>query len=141
MSFKILKPELLESVTNEEHINLFAKILNKSQDKLFNDKTNRLLKIIYESVIQETFDYVGVILLLDKVKIAFKILDLIFESFFNFKEANEEPNSLLIQEIKLIDAFYRIIPSKAHYIISQEFLVSITNTLQTKIRKCLKCKI
>lgn len=62
------QPELLESITNEEHINLFAKILNKSQDKIFNNKTNRLLKIIYESVIQETFDFVGVILLLDKVK-------------------------------------------------------------------------
>jgi hypothetical protein len=57
----------LESITTEEHINLFAKMLNKSNSKEFDDKTNRLFKIIYESVVQETFDFVGVMLRLDKV--------------------------------------------------------------------------
>jgi hypothetical protein len=58
----------LEQITNEEYINLFAKMLNKSNENDFNDKTNRLLQIIYESVVQETFDFVGVILLMEKVK-------------------------------------------------------------------------
>ncbi len=61
------KPELLEEITNEEHVNFFAKMLNKSNENKLNSKTNRLLKIIYESVVQETFDFVGVMLLLDKV--------------------------------------------------------------------------
>lgn len=42
-------------------------MLNKSNENKLSGKTNRLLKIIYESVIQETFDFVGVMLLLDKV--------------------------------------------------------------------------
>lgn len=42
-------------------------MLNKSNENDFNDKTNRLLQIIYESVVQETFDFVGVILLMEKV--------------------------------------------------------------------------
>ena len=58
---------MLEQITNEEHINSFAKMLNKSNENEFNDKTNRLLKIIYESVVQETFDFVGVMLLIEKV--------------------------------------------------------------------------
>jgi len=58
---------LLEQITNEDHINLFAKMLNKSNENEFNHKTNRLLKIIYESVVQETFDFVGVMLLIEKV--------------------------------------------------------------------------
>ena len=62
------KPALLEQITNEEYINLFAKMLNKSNENDFNDKTNRLLQIIYESVVQETFDFVGVILLMEKVE-------------------------------------------------------------------------
>ena len=62
-----MKPGLLEQITNEEHINSFAKMLNKSNENEFNDKTNRLLKIIYESVVQETFDFVGVMLLMEKV--------------------------------------------------------------------------
>jgi hypothetical protein len=50
-------------------------MLNKSnENEESNDKTNRLLKIMYESVIQETFDFVGIILQLDKVKRVFKIL-------------------------------------------------------------------
>ena len=60
---------MLEQITNEEHINAFAKMLNKSNENEFNDKTNRLLKIIYESVVQETFDFVGVMLLMEKVKV------------------------------------------------------------------------
>jgi len=43
-------------------------MLNKSNENKLNGKTNRLLKIIYESVVQETFDFVGIMLLLDKVK-------------------------------------------------------------------------
>jgi hypothetical protein len=64
----IKKPDLLEKVTNEEHINLFAKMLSKSNENKLDTKINRLLKIIYESVVQETFDFVGIMLLLDKVK-------------------------------------------------------------------------
>lgn len=58
---------MLEQITNEEHINQFAKILNKSDENNLNLKTNRLLKLIYESVVQETFDFVGIMLMLDKV--------------------------------------------------------------------------
>jgi hypothetical protein len=52
-------------------------MLNKSNENKLNGKTNRLLKIIYESVVQETFDFVGIMLLLDKVKkrIPFRILN------------------------------------------------------------------
>lgn len=57
----------MEQITNEEHINAFAKMLNKSNENKLGSKTNRLLKIIYESVVQETFDFVGIMLLLDKV--------------------------------------------------------------------------
>jgi hypothetical protein len=47
-------------------------MLNKSnENEEFNDKTNRLLKIMYESVIHETFDFVGIILQLDKVSMKF----------------------------------------------------------------------
>ena len=42
-------------------------MLNKSNENEFNHKTHRLLKIIYESVVQETFDFVGVMLLIEKV--------------------------------------------------------------------------
>jgi hypothetical protein len=63
----------LEQITNEEHINAFAQMLNKSNENKLSGKTNRLLKIIYESVIQETFDFVGVMLLLDKVRITFSL--------------------------------------------------------------------
>ena len=62
-----INPELLEEITNEDHVNFFAKMLNKSNENKLNSKTNRLLKIIYESVVQETFDFVGIMLLLDKV--------------------------------------------------------------------------
>ena len=57
-------------------------MLNKtieSEDKSAG-KTNRMLKIMYESVIQETFDFVGIILQLDKVK-CFKIFRIRNESF------------------------------------------------------------
>lgn len=63
-----INPELLEEITNEDHVNFFAKMLNKSNENKLNSKTNRLLKIIYESVVQETFDFVGIMLLLDKVR-------------------------------------------------------------------------
>ena len=48
-------------------------MLNKSNENKLSGKTNRLLKIIYESVIQETFDFVGVMLLLDKVWTTFNL--------------------------------------------------------------------
>lgn len=46
-------------------------MLSKSNENKLSTKTNRLLKIIYESVIQETFDFVGVMLLIDKVSLSF----------------------------------------------------------------------
>ncbi len=58
---------MLEKITNEEHINSFANVLNKSNDNQLDSKTNRLLKLIYESVVQETIDFVGIILLIEKV--------------------------------------------------------------------------
>jgi hypothetical protein len=118
-SFLIFKPELLESITSEEHINLFAKMLNKSNNKEFDDKTNRLFKIIYESVIQETFDFVGVMLRLDK-------------------EVESELTSLFIHEIRILNYFYRLIPTKSNNIVSKEFLTSISNRLDNKIRSSVK---
>ena len=98
-------------------------MLNKSNDNdEYNGKTNRLLKIMYESVIQETFDFVGIILQLDK-------------------EVNEDTlNSSFIVEMKLINAFYRIIPLKKNHIIGKEFLISTTNTLEMRIRNKIKSK-
>ena len=58
---------MLKKITNEEHINSFASMLNKSSDNKPSSKTNRLLKLIYESVVQETIDFVGIILLIEKV--------------------------------------------------------------------------
>ena len=93
-------------------------MLNKSNENdESNDKTNRLLKIMYESVIQETFDFVGIILQLDK-------------------EVNEDTiSSSFIAEMNLINAFYRIIPPKKNHIIGTEFLISTINTLETRIRR------
>jgi hypothetical protein len=94
-------------------------MLSKSNNTEFDDKTNRLFKIIYESVIQETFDFVGVMLRLDK-------------------EVDSELTSVFIQEIKILNYFYRLWPKKANNIISMEFLTSISNKLESKIRSSVK---
>ena len=96
-------------------------MLNKSNENKLNSKTNRLLKIIYESVVQETFDFVGIMLLLDK-------------------EASNEPSSLFIQQMKLVDAFYKSLKTKTNHIITRDFLYSTINSLETKLRVKLKSK-
>ena len=100
-------------------------MLNKSNENEFNDKTNRLLKIIYESVVQETFDFVGVMLQLEK-------------------EANSEPTSMFIQQIKLVESFYKSLKLrnlKNNQIINQEFLIMTMNTLKMKLANRLKSKM
>jgi len=115
-----INPELLEEITNEDHVNFFAKMLNKSNENKLNSKTNRLLKIIYEAVVQETFDFVGIMLLLDK-------------------ESNSgEKSSHFIQQMKLVDKFYKSLTTKSNKIISREFLYSTINSLETKLRNKLK---
>jgi hypothetical protein len=94
-------------------------MLNKSNENKLNSKTNRLLKIIYESVVQETFDFVGIMLLLDK-------------------EASNEPSSLFIQLMKLVDSFYKSLTTKTNHIISRDFLYSTMNSLENKLAIKLK---
>ena len=111
----------MEQITNEEHINQFAKILNKTNDNKLNSKTNRLLKLIYESVVQETFDFVGIILVLDK-------------------EA-QNPSSQFIQEIKLIEKFYQSTGWNEKSLINKEFLYSTINSIESKLRNKIKSKL
>jgi len=118
-----ISPELLEEITNEDHVNFFAKMLNKSNENKVNSKTNRLLKIIYESVVQETFDFVGIMLLLDKEATA------------------GQQSSQFVQQMKLVDSFYRILTTKTNQIVSREFLYSTINALETKLRVKLKSRI
>jgi len=118
-----ISPELLEEITNEDHINFFAKMLNKSNENKLNSKTNRLLKIIYESVVQETFDFVGIMLLLDK------------------EAAAGQQSSQFVQQMKLVDSFYKNLNTKTNQIVSREFLYSTINALETKLRIKLKSKL
>ncbi len=118
-----ITPQLLEQITNEEHVNLFAKMLNKptgNENKL-DSKINRLLKLIYESVVQETFDFVGVMLLLDE-------------------EANGEASSHFIQQIKLLNGFYKnlAVKSSRHIILTQEFMHFLLSSLETKLNDRIK---
>ena len=118
--FSSFKPDLLEQITNEEHINMFAKMLSKSNDNKLDTKINRLLKLIYESVVQETFDFVGVMLLLDK-------------------EASSEPTSQFIQQIKLVESFYKSLRVRtAKHILTQEFLYYLTNSLESRLSSRVK---
>ena len=110
---------MLEKITNEEHINSFAQVLDKSNENQFDIKTNRLLKLIYESVVQETIDFVGIILLIEK-------------------ETSDEPTPAFIQQMKLVECFYKCLSFKTKTIITQEFLYMTVNTLENKIRSRLK---
>jgi hypothetical protein len=129
-------PDLLEQITNEPHVNLFAKMLNKCnhQDTTTTaggHKINRLLKLIYESVVQETFEFVGIMLLLDR------------------EASAEQPSSQFIQQIKLLNNFYRNLIStketnaktvgkKRSLIITLEFLHFLINSLETKLNDRIK---
>lgn len=110
----------MEQITNQEHINQFAKILNKTDDNKLNPKTNRLLKLVYESVVQETFDFVGIILVFDKLA--------------------QQPNSQFIQEIKLINKFYNLNKFNKKSLITKEFLYSTINSIESKLRNKIKSK-
>ncbi len=119
LKFYFFQPALLEKITNEEHINSFAQVLDKSNENQFDTKTNRLLKLIYESVVQETIDFVGIILLIEK-------------------ETSDEPTPAFIQQMKLVECFYKSLSFKTKTIITQEFLYMTVNTLENKIRSRLK---
>jgi hypothetical protein len=113
--------------------------LNKSNENESDSKTNRLLKLIYESVVQETIDFVGIILLIEKVGL--NLIKII--SFFNLissfnKEATGEINPEFIQQMKIVESFYRNLTFKSKNIITSEFLHMTMNTLETKIRSKLK---
>jgi anaphase-promoting complex subunit 1 len=121
-----ITPQLLEKITNEEHVNLFAKMLNKpttTNDNKLDAKINRLLKFIYESVVQETFDFVGVMLLLDE-------------------EAKGDVSSHFIQQIKLLDGFYKslVLKSAKHIILTQEFMHFLISSLETRLNGQIRSK-
>ena len=118
--FTSLQPDLLKKITNEEHINSFASMLNKSSDNKTNSKTNRLLKLIYESVVQETIDFVGIILQIEN------------------EATNSAPTPNFLQQMKLIQAFYKCIGSETKHILTHEFLHTIMNTIEAKFRAHLK---
>jgi hypothetical protein len=118
-------------------------MLNKSNENEFNHKTNRLLKIIYESVVQETFDFVGVMLLIEKVFNFFKFYSKIgfdLKKMFFIKEVTSEPTSAFIQQIKLVNSFYKSLVIKNNHIINQEFLHLTINNLESKLREKLRSK-
>ena len=116
--------------------------MNKSNEDNVSSKTNRLLKLIYESVVQETIDFVGIILLIEKVIIFAELLFFYIYALKNtfqfIKEATAEPTSTFIQQMKLVESFYKSLTFKTKTIITQEFLFMTLNTLENKIRSRIK---
>lgn len=65
-----------------------------------------------------------------------------FKRYKQIKEANKEPNSNIIQQMKLVDKFYKSLPTThGKHIVNMEFLYSAINNLETKLKEKIKCKL